>query len=160
VPEPSNKIVPAFMTFWRWVPRSSSIRTPACRSGQNSPKGHSHFIYCCFVNQLDLQVPSTRPQRQARQQTPLALSLGTSRRTISLRRTFNCQGRSGQGDGAHSTTRNVPRQTTQSALIQPIASHLYAKDLTSASISVLLRCSEETRNWFQLIILDKNCWRK
>jgi hypothetical protein len=77
-----------------------------------------------------LQVPSTRPQRQARQQTPLALSLGTSRRTISLRRTFNCQGRSGQGDGTHSTTRNVPRQVTLSALIQPIASHLYAKDLT------------------------------
>ena len=30
IPEPSNEIVPAFMTFWRWVSRSWPIRTPFC----------------------------------------------------------------------------------------------------------------------------------
>jgi hypothetical protein len=38
IPEPSNEIVPAFMTFWRWVSRSWPIRTPFRQSVQNFPE--------------------------------------------------------------------------------------------------------------------------
>src|SRR5664280_1131834 len=46
IPEPSNEIVPAFMTFWRWVPRFSSIRTPLCQSVQKSPKQATRVFAC------------------------------------------------------------------------------------------------------------------
>src|ERR1700736_4166311 len=36
--EPSNEIVPAFMTFWRWVLRLSSIKTPLCQREARIPR--------------------------------------------------------------------------------------------------------------------------
>src|SRR6266478_2596541 len=56
IPEPSNEIVPAIMTFWRWVPRLWSIRPPLCQSVQNFPKlGHSHSMMVAYDHDYSIR---------------------------------------------------------------------------------------------------------
>src|SRR5258707_6494757 len=83
--EPSNEIVPAFMTFWRWAivihqnPLCQCVQIPLTRPLASYTRGYDH------VTEIDVQAPSPRPQRQGSQQTPPAPLLGRSHWAISLK---------------------------------------------------------------------------
>src|SRR5438552_7788622 len=66
IPEPSNEIVPAIMTFWPWVPRLWSIRPPYAKAFKISLKRPLAFCDCGHLGGRDARlINASRSERSA-----------------------------------------------------------------------------------------------